>query len=65
MAAKDLKLEIQKLLDQVPENSLPDVLLYLQEVQKRTASEITNAQHLEKILTEDRELLQKLAQWLA
>lgn len=62
MTTKDLKLEIQKVLDQVPENSLPDVLLYLKEVQKRTASEITNAQHLGKILKEDRELLQKLAQ---
>lgn len=62
MATKDLKIEIQKVLDTVPENLLKDVLLYLQEIQKRTAPEFNNSQHLEKILTEDRELLKKLAQ---
>lgn len=62
MTAKDLKIEIQKVLDKVPENLLKDVLSYLQEVQKRTASEFSNSQHLKKILTEDRELLKKLAQ---
>lgn len=62
MTAKDLKIEIQKVLDQVPENLLEDVLAYLQEIQKRTASEFNNSQHLKKILTEDRELLKKLAQ---
>jgi len=62
MTAKDLKIEIQKVLDQVPENLLEDVLAYLQEVQKKNASEFSNSQHLKKILTEDRELLKKLAQ---
>jgi len=62
MTAKDLKIEIQRVLDQVPDNLLEDVLSYLQEVQKRTASEFSNSQHLKKILTEDRELLKKLAQ---
>lgn len=62
MTAKYLKIEILKVLDKVPEDLLEDVLSYLQEVQKRTASEFTNAQHLKKILTEDRELLKKLAQ---
>ena len=62
MTAKDLKIEIQKVLDNVPENLLEDVLSYLQEIQKRSASEFNNSQHLKKILTEDRELLKKLAQ---
>lgn len=62
MTAKDLKIEIQKALDKIPENFLEEVLTYLQEVQKRTASEFSNSQHLQKILTEDRELLKKLAQ---
>ncbi len=46
----------------MPENQLPNVLSYLQEVQERTASEFTNSPHLKKIVTEDRELLKKLAQ---
>jgi len=62
MTAKDLKIEIQKVLDNVPDNLLEDVLSYLQEVQKRTASDFNNSQHLKKILTEDEELLKKLAQ---
>lgn len=62
MTAKDLKKEIHKVLDTVPENLLEDVLLYLQEVQKRNAAEFSNSQHLKKILTEDSELLKKLAQ---
>lgn len=62
MTAKDLKTEIQKVLDDVPESLLEDVLLYLKEIQKKSSSEFTNAQHLKKILTEDKELLQKLAQ---
>lgn len=62
MTAQDLKIEIQKVLDQVPENLLEDVLSYVQEVRKRGTSEVSNSQHLQKILTEDRELLKKLAQ---
>ncbi len=62
MTAKDLKIEIQKVLDKVPENLLEDVLAYLQEVQKSTTPEFNNLQHLKKILKEDRELLKKLAQ---
>ncbi|MBF9254317.1 hypothetical protein I2I11_13510 [Pontibacter sp. 172403-2] len=62
MTAKDLKIEIQKVLDKVPDDLLEDVLSYLQEVQKRSASDFNNSQHLKKILTEDSELLKKLAQ---
>lgn len=62
MTVKDLKIEIQKALDQVPEDHLEDVLHYLQDVQRKAAPEGVNAQHLQKILKEDRELLKKLAQ---
>ena len=62
MTANDLKIEIQKVLDKVPDNLLQDVFSCLEEVQKRTASDFNNTQHLKKILTEDKELLKKLAQ---
>ncbi|WP_192821958.1 hypothetical protein [Rufibacter sp. LB8] len=62
MTAKDLKIEIQKVLETVPENLLEDVLLYLKEVQKKSGAGFSNAQHLKKILSEDRNLLQRLAQ---
>lgn len=49
-------------MDNVPENVLEDVLTYLQEVQKHSPSEDKKAQHLRKILSEDSEVLKKLAQ---
>ncbi|WP_347157886.1 hypothetical protein [Pontibacter chitinilyticus] len=62
MTAKELRTEIQKVLENVPESALEDVLFYLKEVQKETTSTHDNATLLQKILTEDRELLKKLAQ---
>ncbi|WP_181305782.1 hypothetical protein [Rufibacter sp. XAAS-G3-1] len=61
MTTKDLKAEIIKVLDNVPENLLEHVLAYVQEVEKGTATQTRNAQHLKKILDEDREVLRKLA----
>ncbi|WP_158267544.1 hypothetical protein [Adhaeribacter arboris] len=48
MTAQELKTDIQKVLDNVPENLLAAVLSYWQEVQKRTAADFNNAQHLKK-----------------
>lgn len=48
MTAKQLKEEIKNALDKVPENRLPDVLWYLQEVQESSSAEYFNAQHLKK-----------------
>ncbi|MDQ4140395.1 MAG: hypothetical protein M3142_07695 [Bacteroidota bacterium] len=62
MTAKDLKIEIQKVLDEVPENQLENILSYLREVQKSSMPKFADPQHLQKILTEDKELLKKLAQ---
>ena len=62
MTQRDLKLEIQKALDNVPDNALEDVLVYLKSVQKSSPSEVKNAQHLKIILKEDGDLLKRLAQ---
>ncbi|WP_207435691.1 hypothetical protein [Sabulibacter ruber] len=62
MTAKELKDEIQKALDTVPEDRLEDVLAYVREVQRKSQPEFGNSEHLEKILSEDKELLKKLAQ---
>lgn len=62
MTAKDLKIEIQKVLDEIPENQLENILLYLRGVQRTAMSKFVDPQHLQKILTEDKELLKKLAQ---
>lgn len=62
MTAKDLKIEIQKVLNEVPESQLEDILSYLKGIQNKDAPKFADPQHLEKILTEDKELLKKLAQ---
>lgn len=62
MGIKELKTEIQKALDKIPENILEDILSYLKEMQGKSRTEIDKVRHLKKILTEDRELLKKLAQ---
>jgi hypothetical protein len=62
MTSIEIKTEIQKVLDQVPENVLEDVLDFLKELQGKSTDQIKLANNLRKILSEDRELLEKLAQ---
>jgi len=62
MTAIELKTEIQKVLDQVPESILQDVLDFLKELQTKSVDDIKLANNLRKIISEDRELLEKLAQ---
>jgi len=62
MTSIEIKTEIQKVLDQVPESVLQDVLDFLKELQIKSADDIKFANNLRKIISEDRELLEKLAQ---
>ncbi len=56
-----IKSEIHKVLDELPESVLQDVLDFLKELQAHSTDEIKLASNLRKILSEDRRLLQKLA----
>ncbi|HMG09001.1 MAG TPA: hypothetical protein VK609_10855 [Mucilaginibacter sp.] len=62
MTSTDIKIEIQKVLDQVPEDALADVLSFLKELQQQPAENIKLTHHLKQILSDDKELLEKLAQ---
>jgi hypothetical protein len=62
MTAIQLKTEIQKTLDEVPEDVLPEILDYLKELQKQSAQNIQLAKFMKQTLTDDKELLEKLAQ---
>jgi len=62
MTTIQLKTEIQKVLDKVPEDVLKDVLDYMNELQKHSAEDIELAKFMKQTLIEDRELLEKLAQ---
>lgn len=61
MTTQDIKKKINKVIDEVPENYLPDILLYLNQLKKSTAKNIDTLQNFRKILKEDQTLLQKLA----
>ena len=61
MTTKELKSRIQKALDNVPENILEDILSYLEEIQGKPADKVIMSQRLRKILSEDKDFLEKLA----
>ena len=62
MTVIEIKNEIKKELDRMPDNVLPDILSYLKQVQQLTSINAKLNQNLKKIFSEDRELLEKLAQ---
>jgi len=62
MTAHEVKQKITKLLEEIPEDLLPQVLEYLQQIKELSAEEVSMGQNLSKILKEDREVLDKLAQ---
>ncbi len=61
MSTKEIKTEIQKSLENVPESVLQDILDFLKEVEKQPADRLRLTKNLRHILTEDKELLEKLA----
>lgn len=61
MTKNELKSEIVKTLDSVPDSALNDVLQYLKSLQGKSADELRLSQKLRVIMTEDKELLEKLA----
>lgn len=61
MTKAELKIEIQKVINNVPDNILEDVLDFLKELQEQPSNKIKLANNLRQILSEDKELLEKLA----
>ncbi len=61
MTTKEIKSEIQKALDNIPESVLQDLLDYLKAIQNKSTDNIKLGKNLRTILTEDKELLEKLA----
>ena len=62
MTRTQIQAEIHKVIDNVPESILQDVLDFLKELQAQPADKVKLANNLRKILLEDKELLEKLAQ---
>lgn len=61
MTTKEIKSEIQRTLDNIPENVLQDILDYLKAIQGKSPDKIKLSKNLRDILTEDKELLERLA----
>jgi hypothetical protein len=61
MTAEEIKSEIQKSLDKVPESVLQDVLGFLKQAEKQSPDRLTLAKNLSEIFIEDKELLERLA----
>ncbi len=61
MKTTEIKEEINKIIDKLPDEILGDLLEYLQQVEKNTTGKFPLTKNLRKILTEDKELLEKLA----
>ena len=61
MTTREIKSEIQKTLDNIPENVLQDILDYLKLIQGKSADKIELSKNVRDILTEDKELLERLA----
>ncbi len=61
MTTTQLKKEIHRLLDRVPDTVLQDLIDYLREAQKQTGEQAELSSYLKRIIHEDKELLEKLA----
>ncbi|RWY57077.1 hypothetical protein [Mucilaginibacter gilvus] len=66
MSTAELKEEIEKAVKQIPENApesvLQEALGYIQDISAKIAERAKRAENFKRIIEEDRELLQKLAE---
>ncbi len=62
MATKELKEKISKVLDSMSDDILEDVLKYLKSLTNKSRNDILLSQNLGRILEEDKNLLERLAQ---
>lgn len=57
----EIKQEIEEIVNKLPDEVLGELLQYLRQVEKKTTEEMRLSLDLNIILTEDQELLEKLA----
>ena len=62
MSTKELKERINKVLDSIPDDVLGEVLKYLKSLTNKSKDNIILSQNLKRILEEDKNLLERLAQ---
>ena len=62
MKEQNVKIEIHKVIDMLPDDISKDVLDYLKSILKKSSDEVRTSNNLSKILKEDKNLLNRLAQ---
>ena len=62
MSKEEIKVEISKVLDQFSDEALEELLIFLKMLDIKKERQISLSSSLNKILSEDKELLTKLAQ---
>ena len=62
MTKAQIQTEILKVLDNVPESILQDILDFLKELQDQPEDKVRLTNNLRQILSEDKDLLERLAQ---
>ena len=62
MSKDEIKYEINKVLDLLPDKALEDLLSFLKNLEDKSSDSLLDSSRFKRILTEDKELLQKLAQ---
>jgi Asp-tRNA(Asn)/Glu-tRNA(Gln) amidotransferase C subunit len=61
MTTKEIKIEINKVIEDIPETALEDILHYLRDLKNFSSEDIRISAFLSKIVREDKELLTRLA----
>lgn len=62
MSKDQIKYEINKVLDHFPDAALQELLSFLKELEEKQGAALAYSGNLQRILSEDKELLEKLAQ---
>ena len=62
MKEQNVKIEIHKVIDMLPDDISKDVLDYLKNILEKSSDQVRTSNNLSKILKEDRILLNRLAQ---
>jgi hypothetical protein len=61
MSKEEIKDEINKVLDQLTDKTLEELLSFLKKIEEKNSITLFDRNRLEKILVEDKDLLTKLA----
>ena len=61
MSKEEIKTEINKVLDHLSDKTLQDILSVLRNIETRQTISLSDRTVLDKILSEDKDLLEKLA----